>query len=116
MPESVRQLAAQAPHGAFVVGESAKPDAAAAPESAPKPEKKGKGVPASEAHAMVDIEKLKALFPRKEPVRQINNKIPVSLYEEVSFLSRMTGVTMTEMVINGLLDQAAKLKKKVEQQ
>jgi hypothetical protein len=80
LPDSVRKFVEDAPGAKQALEEPAAP--------APK------GV-------TLDADSIRALMPRAVPTKALNMRVPLDLYEDLKFLSRMTDANMTEVVIEG---------------
>jgi len=113
MPDSVKRLAALAPHGEAVVGlpEEPAPKPAQAQPEPPAQSEEGADEPLQE---MVGFDALRAMIPRKEPVKLMSVKMPLSLYERMNLISRITDATMTDMIVAGATKEVAKLEAKLQ--
>jgi hypothetical protein len=59
----------------------------------------------------LNLDAIRALKVRKEPTVQINARIPVSLAEDIELLRSLTGITLTDIVLNGARAEVTRLKK-----
>ena len=107
-PMSLQDLIASttARPGRVVIGDddNLKPAPAHTPEPAPTPP----------AETLLDLDALRAKFPKREAVQMMSLKVPKSFYDEMSWISRLTGVTMTEMLLTGAAKELAKIKARIQ--
>ena len=62
--------------------------------------------------AGLDLNAIRALKPRKEPTLQTNARMPMSLLDDIDLITRLTGITKTEIMVDGTRREVARLKAK----
>lgn len=80
MPDSVRKFAEEAPGAAQTLAEPAAP----APRG-----------------LTLDADSIRALMPKAVPTKALNMRVPMDVYEDAKFLSKMTDVSMTDLFVEG---------------
>ncbi|MEX3764506.1 hypothetical protein [Paraburkholderia phenoliruptrix] len=63
--------------------------------------------------AGLDLNAIRALKPRKEPTLQTNARMPMSLLDDIDLITRLTGITKTEIMVDGTRREVARLKAKL---
>lgn len=112
IPPAIAEMALKTPGGSEVLGvppTTASETAPAAPKPPPaasvSPVEPGAAPEANERFAM-------PAFPRKPATRPVNLRMDEALYWEISDFSKLSGVSITEIVQMGAREALAKLKKK----